>query len=301
MLRTWFHNLLLALVAALILAVFMPAAPVSAAGTTSVKIVRLASDNLTILNQITLTYQQMRDSVTMIPLGDGITHYYHQGKVSKNDTDPDIQEKLRWNEEENDNVLDKDMGAVKGTNLRDLCNLVGGMAPGETLTANATDHWRYTFAYKNVYNYSSREGPIGLTWYKNGMYPDSGYTEGMRLVWFADTSINPWGIHAFGNWDWHETAARQYYYYYLEGGQKYPTTTGLSGQVIEQITIHSHQPSWDLNSDHTCNQDDVIALGQHWDQTQETDPQGWIPDVNQDGVINIGDVVAVGYHWNQTW
>jgi hypothetical protein len=299
MLRRWFRNVLLSLVAASVLAVFLPDAPVSAAGTTSVIIRRLASDDQTILNQTTLTYQQMRD--TFEPLGDGTTHYYHQGIVSKNDTDPDRQALLRWNPEEDQNIQDKDMGAVKGTNLIDLCERVGGMKPGDTLEVKARDNWSKTFAYKNVYNYSPREGPIGLTWYKDGMYPDSGYSDGMRLVWFADTSINPWGIHAFGNWDWHETAASEYWYYYLDGDQKFPTTTGLSGQVVSKLIIHSHQPAWDLNSDHTCNQDDVIALGQHWDQTQETDPQGWIPDVNQDGVINIGDVVAIGYHWNQTW
>ncbi len=54
---------------------------------------------------------------------------------------------------------------------------------------------------------------------------------GMRLVFFADNSTNPGGIHAFGNYDWHESAASEYWYYYREGDEKYPTTTGSRVQV----------------------------------------------------------------------
>jgi hypothetical protein len=62
----------------------------------------------------------------------------------------------------------------------------------------------------------------------------------MRLVFFADTSSNPWGIHALGNWDWHESADPAYYYYYVQGGEQYPTTTGLSIQMVSDIVIHQN-------------------------------------------------------------
>jgi hypothetical protein len=61
----------------------------------------------------------------------------------------------------------------------------------------------------------------------------------MRLVFFADNSTNPEGIHAFGNNDWHLSAAPEYWYYYQQGNEKYPTTTGLSVQDISEVLIYS--------------------------------------------------------------
>jgi hypothetical protein len=61
------------------------------------------------------------------------------------------------------------------------------------------------------------------------------------MVWFADASTNPWGIHAFGVWDWHEAADPKYWYYYRQGDEKYPTTTGLSGMYISEILIYSQE------------------------------------------------------------
>ena len=175
-------------------------------------------------------------------LGDGTTHYYHQGPVFVDDiTNETHEQELRWNPNENTNVQEKDMGAVKGTNLKDLCDLVGGMSDGEQVKILSSDGWSRWFAYKNVYDYSSREGPIGICWYKGGTYPDTGYSDGMRMVWFADTSTNPWGIHAFGNFNWHEAAAPEYWYYYQSGTENYPTTTGISGQNVNRIFIYSNQ------------------------------------------------------------
>ena len=116
------------------------------------------------------------------------------------------------------------------------------MSAGDTLVIKASDGMSKEFAYKNVYGYSSREGPIGITWFMNDKYPDSGYSDGMRLVWFADNGVNPWGIHAFGNFDWHESADEKYWYYYMNGAEKYPTTTGLSVKYVSEIQIYSTIP-----------------------------------------------------------
>jgi hypothetical protein len=180
-------------------------------------------------------------------LGDGVTHYYHQGPVFVDDPDEATEQALRWNPAEDTNVDTKDMGAVKGTNVRDLCDLVGGMSEGEEVKLLAVDGWSDVYSYKNVYQYSSREGPMGLTWYTDfdfdpttsGKYVDSGYSDALRMVWFADDSVNPGGLHAFGNYDWHEAAAPEYWYYYISGGEYYPTTTGLSGKYINRIYIYS--------------------------------------------------------------
>jgi hypothetical protein len=123
------------------------------------------------------------------------------------------------------------------------------MKTGDTLVIRASDGMTKEFAYKNVYTPPSRQGPLVITWYCSGStfsscsgpYPDSGYDDGMRLVFFADTSVNPWGEHVFGNFDWHESAESQYWYYYQQGDEKYPTTTGLSVKYVSEILIYSSQ------------------------------------------------------------
>lgn len=225
----------------------------SLAATTEIHIVKYANDKSTILAEKTLTYQQMRDTLPV--LGDGSTHYYHQGPVFMDDPDEVVEQQLRWNSAEDTNVDTKDMGAVKGTNVRDLCELVGGMAPGDTVVIMSGDGMSKEYAYKNVYLPSSRQGPIVVTWYCSGIsscsgpYPDSGYSDGMRLVFFADNSVNPWGEHVFGNFDWHESADPEYWYYYISGGEKYPTTTGLSVKYVSEIQIYSSKSPSSTSSD----------------------------------------------------
>jgi hypothetical protein len=170
--------------------------------------------------------------------GDGVTHYYHQGPVFIDNPDQAKEESLRWNPAEDTNVQEKDMGAVKGTAVKDLADLVGGMEPGDTVTIRASDGFTKTFAYKNIYQPPDRQGPMVITWYREGEGYVPDYRTGMRLIFFADTSSNPWGIHAFGNWDWHESTDPYYYYYYIQGGERYPTTTGLSVQMVSSLTIH---------------------------------------------------------------
>jgi len=211
----------------------------ASAATTDVHIVKYAADNTTVLSEKTVTYQWMEANLPV--LGDGTTHYYHQGPVFIDNPDEALEQQLRWNPREDTNVQEKDMGAVKGTNLKDLCDLVGGMNPGDTVNVKASDGFVKTFAYTNVYQPPARQGPMVITWFR----PDEGYVPeyrtGMRLVFFADTSTNPWGIHAFGNYDWHESAAPEYWYYYRQGDEKYPTTTGLSVQYVSDILIYSHE------------------------------------------------------------
>ena len=119
--------------------------------------------------------------------------------------------------------------------------LSGVWSPGDELKLTATDGFSKTFAYENVYEPSSRQGPMVIAWYRadKGYVPS--YNDGMRLVFLADTSVNPWGIHAMGAWDWHESAAEKYWYYYYNGNEKYPTTTGVSVQSIGEILIFSQE------------------------------------------------------------
>ena len=207
------------------------------AATTEVHIAKYAADNTTVMNERTVTYQWMEANLSV--MGDGVTHYYHQGPVFIDDSNPAREEQLRLNTEEDTNVKEKDMGAVKGTSLKDLCDIAGGMAPGDVVKIKADDGFTKTFAYENIYTPNPRQGPLVIAWYHNaeGYVPD--YRTGMRLIFFADNSTNPWRIHVFGNYDWHESAAPEYWYYYRQGDEKYPTTTGLSVQSISDILIYS--------------------------------------------------------------
>ncbi|KQC04222.1 MAG: hypothetical protein APR53_00130 [Methanoculleus sp. SDB] len=224
-------------IATCVLFILLAASP-AAGASTSVHLVRIAADGDTVLNETTVDYLWMEANLPVY--GDGVTHYYHQGPIFVDDPDPEVEAQLRWNPDEDTNILEKDMGAVKGTNVKDLCDLVGGMSAGEEAKFRASDGWYRYFAYKNIYEYSSREGPIVLAWWRPDLgYVSEDYFEGMRMVWFADTSTNPFGLHAFGVWDWHEAAEEKYWYYYTTGGEYYPTTTGLSGMYITEITIYS--------------------------------------------------------------
>jgi hypothetical protein len=210
--------------------------PAAIASTTSVHIEKIAADEKTVLSSRNVDVSWMEANLPVY--GDGVTHYYHQGPVFIDDPDLVTEANLRWNPAEDTNVREKDMGAVKGTAVKDLVDLAGGMEPDDTVTVTASDGFAKTFAYQNVYQPTDRQGPMVLTWYREGEGYVPGYATGMRLVFFADTSTNPWGIHAFGNWDWHESADPECYYYYVQGSERYPTTTGLSVQLVNTITIH---------------------------------------------------------------
>ncbi|MDI6718625.1 MAG: PEGA domain-containing protein [Methanomicrobiales archaeon] len=210
---------------------------VQAAPSTSVSVIRYANDCETILNQKSYTYQQLEREFPVH--GDGMTHYYFQGPTF-NESDP-------WDPGEWQNVDTRDFGAVKGTDIKDLCEAVGGMSPGETVRFKATDGFQRDFSYEAVYGTDPRKGPMVLAWY-NGEesqggyelqgegYPDTGYYKGMRLFFFADTSGNTEGKHVFGHWDMHETLPESDWYYY---NGIWPSSGGLSVYNIDRILIYS--------------------------------------------------------------
>jgi DMSO/TMAO reductase YedYZ molybdopterin-dependent catalytic subunit len=206
--------------------------PVHAAEpTTSVHVIKYASDGATILNETAVTYEWMK---TNLPVqGDEITEFYLQGPVFDCPPGP-------WDPDETTNFKDK--GAVKGTDVKDLCGLVGGMSPGDEIKASASDGFSKWFNYTNVYEPQPRQGPIVLCWYKDGNYVPE-YEEGMQIVFFADNSTNPEHKHVFGNWDMHECLAEKYWHNF---SAVYPSTNGLSVKYIDEIAIYSNETTWNL-------------------------------------------------------
>jgi hypothetical protein len=223
------------------IALLFSAMPVQA--TTEVHVIKYAADGMTILSETTVNYTWMEANLPVY--GDGSTHYYFQGPTF-NDSDP-------WDPAEYQNVLSRDFGAVKGTDVKDLCELVGGMSPGDEIKIKAPDGFYKKFNYTNVYNdhgnetLNNKQGPMVLCWY-NGEesltgehqgvgYPPDYYT-GIRLIFFADNSTNPWGYHVFGDWDMHECLSEKYWYNY---SGIWPSTSGLSVKYVSKIAIYSSE------------------------------------------------------------
>ena len=283
MLKRDLINLIIAVILASGVAL-IPANIVQAAATTSITITKYAADGTTVIQQTIIYYTTMK---TTLPVqGDGVTHYFHQG--------PTFDDNNLWDPSETVNL--KDQGAVKGTDLKDLCNLVGGMASGDSVQIKAVDNFSKTLDYANIYAPPARQGKVCVCWYNTDYGEVPTWVDGMELIFMAQTT-NAAGQYVFGNQDMHDCLPENRWYLY--SGQ-YPSTNGYTVKYINQINIMStFPPPWDVNNDHACNIGDVVTIGLAWG---ETSTPGWIPeDLNNDGVINIGDVVVLGLHWGQTW
>jgi PKD repeat protein len=209
--------------------------PAIAAGTTQVHIIRYAIDGTTILNESTVDYTWMQANLPVY--GDDVTEWYLQGPVYPT-YGPD-----RWNPAEDVNL--KNWGRNKGTDVKDLCDLVGGAKPGETISILANDGLGKTFPYQNIYSPDPRQGRMVLAWWYNDTYVPS-FDNGIRLIFLADTSTNPSGYHCYGVWDMNQTLPSTYHYFNYNnawgGDPLYPSTTGLSVKWVDRVLVYSNDP-----------------------------------------------------------
>ena len=223
----------------LLLALLIPVSSVQAAGaTSSVHVVKYAEDGVTIADEETASYQWLEKNLPKC--GDGATHYYLQG--------PSFDPDNLWDPDETVNLKDK--GAVMGTSIKDLCDLVGGMAPGDEVLLHAVDNWTIKFKYANVYEPQDRQGAIVLCWY-NGEdaqegerygegYPSkNGYRTALQITIMAKTT-NAEGKHVFGNSDMQAVMPPEegYSHFYQDSEGFWPSTNGLSGKWIDSIVIY---------------------------------------------------------------
>ena len=211
----------------------LPSGIVHADSTTSVHIVKYASDGATVVNETTVTYQWMQ--ANLLVQGDGVTHYYMQG--------PTLDPNNLWDPNETVNLKDK--GAVMGTDIKDLCNLVGGMAANDTVVIQAVDGYNISFNYQNVYQPQDRQGPIVLCWYSVqngslGQHQESGYPpqyfDAMQIVFMPKTT-NSQGQYVFGDYDMEQCLPKEAQHFY-NSSKLYPSTDGLSVKWVNEITIY---------------------------------------------------------------
>lgn len=191
-----------------------------------------ADGALSMNNTVTIPWMEANLPVQ----GDGKTHYYHQGPVFVDSKEG------QWDRNETTNF--KDMGAVKGTAVRDLCDLVGGMNPGDDVMVKAVDGYHVEIPYENIYHPDPCQGNITVCWF-NGEessvgerqgtgYPPS-YHVGMRLLFLADTSTNSEGKHVFGNWDMHEVMPADRIHLF---DNLYPSTGGYTVKWVDEIRVY---------------------------------------------------------------
>ena len=164
----------------------MVSAALAAGATTTVHLIRYGDDGFTVLAEKTVDHKWMKENLTVY--GDGVTHCsYRRGLFLR---------EMCMNTGETVNLKDK--GAVKGSNVRDLCDLVGGMVPGGELVIRAIDGYEIKLAYTNVYEPLDIQGPAVLCWYKSedvGASEDHGfgypgndtYSSALQIVFMAET------------------------------------------------------------------------------------------------------------------
>ena len=212
---------LVLLALAILLAMVVPGA---AAQTTSLELIRYSWDNTTVAASTTVNISWMKSNLPV--MGDGVTHYHFQG--------PTFISTDLWNFAEDVN-LDKINETIKGTAISDLCELVGGMRPGDEVQVRAADGFKKRLNYTNVYAPPARQGPPVLAWWN--ARDGEAYKDGMRLFFLADTSSNPRGWHVFGNEDMRTCLSPSYWHYFWDGETNYPSAAGLSISHVARLEI----------------------------------------------------------------
>lgn len=188
----------------------------------SIHIVRYASDEVTVLNETTKTIQWMEENLEVYGAPNGVRLGF-QGPTF----DPDDL----WNPDENINVDPAKVDdVVKGTAIRDLCDLVGGIPVGGEIELIASDGYSVKLNYTNIYEPLERQGEAIVAWWAEGRGYVPDYRDGPRL--FFNT---PDGI--FGNDDMRTCLAEEYWHYYWADGIQYPSAAGLSNKNIATIAI----------------------------------------------------------------
>jgi len=196
---------------------------------TSLTITKYAADGTTVENQTTVTYQWLAANLQV--QGDGLTHYYTEG--------PTFDPNNVWDPNEicpGDSLKDK--GALKGTDLKDLCDLVGGAAHGDTVQVKAADGYNDVFDAENIYTPVSRQGPIVICWWKDGLYTGT-WTDGMLLAFFTTVGRASDGKLIFGHQDMHDCLPQSNWHWYYDGAIQYPSTNGMYLKWVSQVNIYS--------------------------------------------------------------
>jgi hypothetical protein len=294
--------LCMALLVSLLAGVAMPAPVAATDPTTSLTVTKYDTDGTTIIQQEELDLAELQ----ALPVqGDNVTHYFSQG--------PTFIPANLWDPAEIENLKDK--GAVKGTDVKDLCELVGGAASGDLIQIKASDGLFENFHYDDVYNPEPAQGKFVICWEKNGDTVPT-FAEGLQLVFFAQTT-NADGKYVFGNQDMHDYLPEDNWHYFNDGVTNYPSANGISIKWINEVNVFTAPPPpWELQlvgaNTYVMSQNEfengvACTSGDHgYTWTDGSDNVwkglplwllcGWVDDNNQHGIGAFNDALArAGY------
>lgn len=250
--------------------------------TTEVTVRRYATDGLTPINETTVDYQWMEANLPV--LGDGNTYYYFQKPVYETEWENNYSVLFpqyrtdwpggispswnasdeKWDRFYNSSSLsyeinervncvynnNNNLGKLKGTDVKDLCGLVGGLPQGKEVKILGADGASQTLPFSAVYTPESELGPYVITWWSmdagesgatNG-YTGPDYTNGMRATFFSDASRNPYGRNITGINDMRENLPEKYWYYHWETPIAYPSIGGFTVKNVDRVYVYSNDP-----------------------------------------------------------
>ena len=242
--------------------------------TTQITVTRMSADGITPTDAVaTRTYQEMEAGLPV--MGDGNTWYYYQGPVFEGEWEanygvsyPEYRtdwggtppaweaSEERWDrfwngeryvQNEEVNWQTKNLGKLKGTNVKDLVDLVGGAPEGRTVRIIAEDNVYQDLPAAAINNPVPRLGPYVITWWSEGAgeggdtrgYTGPDYSNGMRATFFSDNSGNPSGEHVAGLGDQAAALPADYWYYY---SGSYPSMGGWTLKYVDRINVYSDDP-----------------------------------------------------------
>ena len=267
------------------------------AATESIHVVKYGPDGVTVVDEATISVSTMESTLPV--QGDGSAHYWMQG--------PTFDPANLWDPAETLNLKDK--GALKGTDIKDLCELVGGAVAGDEINIVASDGYNERFQYDDVYSPEAAQGKFVACWWKDGAYVPT-FADGIQLVFFAQTT-NGAGQYVFGHQDMHDTLPEANWHYWYDGTTQYPSSNGLSIKYISEIAIYQQAPpQWNLElvgaiSDDVSQTEFENGVACHGAATW-TDPStsdnwtglplwllvGWVDDDNIHGPDAFNDALA---------
>jgi uncharacterized repeat protein (TIGR02543 family) len=196
------------------------------------------ADPTKIVKQMTVSIADMETALQV--QGDGVTHYWTQG--------PTLDPSDYWNPDETLNLKDK--GALKGTDVKDLCELVGGAYSGGEIEILGSDGWGDRYPYANVYNPQPKQGPITVCWWKDGVYSGADWPDGMLLAFFTSVANTDEQL-VFGDQDMHDCLPEAIWHYTDVTVDKVdyhmPSVNGLYSKWVSEINIYPEpQVQWQL-------------------------------------------------------
>lgn len=238
--------LILVIVGAVGIGLVQTRSTLATAATTSITITKYAGDRVTVLSQVTVNASDLETGQVTIngatyqcPVqGDGTTHYFTQG--------PTLDPTNLWDPGLTETASIDDKGALKGTALSDLCNLVGGANPGDLIQVGAADGYgNDKFPYANVYNtlsdtLNAEQGKMVICWYDFDVDVPS-YSNGMLLAFFPTNPVTTGpcaGDYIFGNQAMKDCLPQTDWHFSYNNSVQYPSADGLSVKWVNTINIY---------------------------------------------------------------